>query len=326
MPLGQAGVYWPFKSLLEGAGITLQEDANSITVTATGGTGGGSGDMLKSEYAPSGKTGEVDHAILADTATNCSHSALADSVPWNGITGLPASFPSDWSVITNKPNLFPPLPHAPQHLPNGNDPIGLAGMTAAGLLAQLSGSATDFVGGDNACHAIQNFVPTGICMPYVGTVAPSGFLLCDGSEVDRTIYAALFAICGIAFGQGNGTTTFNLPDLRSRIPLGAGAGPLLTARSVGQKGGEENHLLSVAELASHGHTASVSDPTHSHTVPYVQNAGYGNASSGVGEPGNRTVPSGYSATGIQVSIGANGGNAGHNNMQPYTVLTYIVKT
>jgi microcystin-dependent protein len=163
-------------------------------------------------------------------------------------------------------------------------------------------------------------------LPYVGTVAPGGFLLCDGSEVDRTIYAALFAICGIAFGQGNGTTTFNLPDLRSRIPLGAGAGPLLTARSVGQKGGEENHLLSVAELASHGHTASVSDPTHSHTVPYVQNAGYGNASSGVGEPGNRTVPSGYSATGIQVSIGANGGNAGHNNMQPYTVLTYIVKT
>lgn len=63
---------------------------------------------------------------------------------------------------------------------------------------------------------------TGMILPYAGTSAPTGFLLCDGSEVSRTTYAALYAITGNAYGAGNGSTTFNLPDLRSSFPLGGG--------------------------------------------------------------------------------------------------------
>jgi hypothetical protein len=87
-------------------------------------------------------------------------------VPWNGVTGAPSSFPSDWSIITNKPNLFPPLPHAPQHLPAGADPIALASASGGGLLAQLSGDSSDYVGGDNAPHPLPAF---GGRLNYVST-------------------------------------------------------------------------------------------------------------------------------------------------------------
>ena len=63
---------------------------------------------------------------------------------------------------------------------------------------------------------------TGMIVMYGGTNAPTGFLLCDGSAVSRTTYSALYAVCGTSFGSGNGSTTFNIPDLRSSFPLGKG--------------------------------------------------------------------------------------------------------
>lgn len=63
---------------------------------------------------------------------------------------------------------------------------------------------------------------TGVILPYAGTSAPTGFLLCDGSAVSRTTYADLYAITGDAYGAGDGSTTFNVPDLRSSFPLGGG--------------------------------------------------------------------------------------------------------
>src|SRR6185437_10587695 len=76
--------------------------------------------------------------------------------------------------------------------------------------------------------------------------------------VSRSQFAALFAVIGTAFGAGDGSTTFNLPDLQGRVPVGAGAGSGLTNRVLAAKGGEENHTLSVAEMPSHGHTATPS--------------------------------------------------------------------
>jgi hypothetical protein len=73
-----------------------------------------------------------------------------------------------------------------------------------------------------------------------GGAAPAGWLLCDGAAVSRSTYASLFAAIGTTHGAGNGSTTFNVPDLRSRYPMGAGAGPGLTARTAGQKFGIEN--------------------------------------------------------------------------------------
>jgi|SRR5215475_369171 len=157
--IGQSGVYWPFKTLLQGAGISIQEDAVSIRITATGGGGGpGGGDMLSTEYATNGVFGVVDRAVLANglaPGVTVPQANLANSVPWQGVTGAPTSFPSDWSIITNRPNAFPPTPHAPTHAPTGTDPISLATVTAPGFLTQLSGNTTDFVDGTNACQPLS---------------------------------------------------------------------------------------------------------------------------------------------------------------------------
>src|ERR1700756_352483 len=102
----KTGVYWPFKSLLQGAGIVLTDDGNNVTVATTG-PGPGGGDMLKTEFATNGVHGVVDHAVSADSATTVSHANSADSVPWTGITGTPTLFPTDWSSVQNKPAIFP---------------------------------------------------------------------------------------------------------------------------------------------------------------------------------------------------------------------------
>lgn len=81
-----------------------------------------------------------------------------------------------------------------------------------------------------------------------------GWLLCNGAAVSRITYAALFDAIGTVAGTGDGSTTFNLPDLRGRTIVGAGAGPGLTARTLGALLGEEAHLQAASELHPHSHT------------------------------------------------------------------------
>lgn len=97
----------------------------------------------------------------------------------------------------------------------------------------------------------------------IPSAAPSrpGGLLCDGTAYSRTTYATLFDAIGTAYGVGDGSTTFNVPDLRGRLPLGAGTGTGTgaTAWSLGQQptsgaGGEQSHVQTVGELATHNHT------------------------------------------------------------------------
>jgi hypothetical protein len=155
MSVAEAGVYWPFKSLLTGTGITIVETPTSITIGSTG-AGPGGGDMLSSVYATNGAPGVVDKAVVAESCTGTVATAqLANSVPWGGIIGAPTTFPSDWGSITNKPALFPPIPHAIQHITGGNDIIPVASKTATGLEIILSGNLTDFKGGDGAWHNLN---------------------------------------------------------------------------------------------------------------------------------------------------------------------------
>jgi microcystin-dependent protein len=89
---------------------------------------------------------------------------------------------------------------------------------------------------------------------FGGSTIPPGWLLCDGSAVSRTTYAALYAALGGAaspHGQGNGTTTFNVPDLQGRVAMGAGSGAGLTARANGAKGGAESVALGIGDMPTH---------------------------------------------------------------------------
>lgn len=108
-------------------------------------------------------------------------------------------------------------------------------------------------------------VPVGAILPYGGSSAPTDYLLCDGSAVSRTTYADLFGIIGTTFGPGNGSTTFNVPDLRGRYPFGVSTSG--TGNTLGATFGTIDHVHTgpshTHTIASHTHTI-----THTHTVPY----------------------------------------------------------
>jgi microcystin-dependent protein len=102
-------------------------------------------------------------------------------------------------------------------------------------------------------------IQTGTLIPYAGRSVPEGFLLCDGAGVSRKTYPNLFLVIGTAWGSGDGTTTFNLPDARGRSLLGADS-----KHGFGAKGGSTDFILTTAQLPQHSH--AVSDPGHHHTL------------------------------------------------------------
>lgn len=157
---------------------------------------------------------------------------------------------------------------------------------------------------------------------FGNSVLPFGFLACDGAAVSRTTYAALFAAVGTAFGVGDGSTTFNVPDKRGRAVLGQGQGAGLTNRTRGQSVGAETHQLSEAELASHTHIQN--SHSHSITIPLSSSANNNNTNPAAGDgsvgAGNALIPT---STGGQTATNQNtGGNSAHNNMQPSLVCNH----
>lgn len=150
-------------------------------------------------------------------------------------------------------------------------------------------------------------LPIGALLPYAGSSAPDGFLLCDGAEVSRTAYASLFAVIGTTYGAGNGTTTFGVPDLRGRVPVGVdGTANRLTANdALGQSGGAEKHTLTVDEMPSHAHVHEAIHYDAVSSFGAYQNQGF-------------------------VHVGQNtaftGGDQPHNNMPPFQIVNYIIKT
>lgn len=163
----------------------------------------------------------------------------------------------------------------------------------------------------------------GICrmigeiIPFAGSSSPTtNWLPCDGASLLRSAHPDLFAVIGTTYGSVDGSH-FNVPDLQGRVPIGAGTGSGLSTYTLGQTGGEETHVLTTAELASHAH----SDTGHAHTevtaIPAV-----GAALAGVPIPA--AVP-GVGVTGVgNANISASGSNTAHNNIQPYLAINYFI--
>ncbi len=156
----------------------------------------------------------------------------------------------------------------------------------------------------------RELAPPGSIMAFAGPNRPAGWLLCDGSVVSRTQYAELYAAIGTAWGTGNGTSTFNLPDLRGRVVMGTGKGTGLSLRSLGQTLGEETHKLTVDEMPSHKHFSIGSD---------LPNWPYG--SQGGPLAGFRDMDSNNPLYGTTAA----GGDQPHNVIQPSAVVSYIIK-
>ena len=173
---------------------------------------------------------------------------------------------------------------------------------AGGLKLNKAGTGIEFQDGTIQTTAAAA-IPAGVISLYGGTVAPTGWLLCDGAAVSRTTYAALFTAIGTSFGAGDGSTTFNVPDGRGRAPIGAGQGSGLTNRALAGTGGAETHTLSTSEIPSHTHSLTVMDN-----------------SSSLGTNPARGVDGG-----AVLNTNTTGGGGAHNNMQPFLVLTFIIK-
>lgn len=179
----------------------------------------------------------------------------------------------------------------------------------AGILSAIAFSAIGFIGG-----GVSSSVPVGTCFDFAGTVAPSGYQVADGSALPRA-GSAFFGVVGTTWGVGDGSTTYNVPDFRRRKTVGSGgSGTSVLANTVGSTGGEESHVLTVAELAS-----------HTHSVPGLNvNAflGGGGASSPSFTDGANGVTQVTTAGGTS---GSQGSGTAHNVRDPSAVVLKICK-
>lgn len=186
------------------------------------------------------------------------------------------------------------------------------GITVSGTPTINQGFTVDMVDGKHASDfaLASNSVPAGATIPFAGSSAPTGWLICNGAAISRTTYSVLFAIIGTTYGAGDGSTTFNIPDLRSRVPVGYNSGET-EFNTLNKTGGAKTHKLSVSEI-----------PAHEHTVAYANN--YSDIAL---DPGTGAYKIGWTSGGLPGNIIAKstGGDGNHNNLQPYITLNYIIK-
>ncbi len=168
--------------------------------------------------------------------------------------------------------------------------------------------------------------PPGVITAFAGSTAPTGYLLCNGATVSRTTYAALFAIIGTTYGSGDGSTTFAVPDLRSKMIVGVGQGSGLTNRTLASTGGIESKTLSIAEMPSHTHT--ITDPGHTHSQNTINddfnNSGGNPPGFSADGAGSRTWSNINSST-TGISINSSGSSTAFSVMNPFMALNYIIK-
>jgi len=148
-----------------------------------------------------------------------------------------------------------------------------------------------------ACRVIGEIIS------YAGTTSPNpNWLSCDGSSLLRVDYPDLFDVIGVVYGAAD-STHFNLPDMRGRTLLGTGTGPGLSPRSIGDSFGEEEHVLSIGELAAHVHDTGNSALLGTSAPP----------------PFDALGPNPFPAV-----TGSTGNDDPHNNMQPSLVINYLI--
>jgi microcystin-dependent protein len=180
-------------------------------------------------------------------------------------------------------------------------------------------------------------IVTGSLIAFAGATAPQGYVLCDGRAVSRTTYSALFRTIGTTYGAGDGSTTFNVPDLRGRAVFGAdamggtAAGRSIALGSLAATGGTDSQTLSVAQMPAHRH--GINDPGHGHPASaHAENVGANFFGGTLGLNWGRgdarggccvVVGVGASATGITIAPEGNGQPV--SVLNPAIAVNYLIK-
>ena len=147
-------------------------------------------------------------------------------------------------------------------------------------------------------------IPTGQIVSHGGstTSPPQGYLFCDGSAISRTTFASLFTAIGTNFGIGDGSTTFNLPDLRQKYPKGVNSG------DAGSEGGENTVTLTISQMPVHNHQQ------RQNTTGALSN--WSNATAGQATPAEANQP----------TTKDTGGGSSHNNEPAFQEVVWVIKT
>lgn len=168
---------------------------------------------------------------------------------------------------------------------------------------------------------------TGAIILFGGAAAPSGYLPCDGSAVSRSAYAGLYAALGVVWGAGDGLTTFNVPDLRGRAPIGVGTGSGLTARDLGTNYGAEGTAVAKANLEAFA--LDVTDPGHAHGgldgALFVESPTLGGGAGADGVMGSAEAFTTASAT-TGVTVASGGSSTPLPTLTPSAGVNYFIKT
>lgn len=199
----------------------------------------------------------------------------------------------------------------------------LLGYGSGGVPSTVTAGSNVTISGGVISVSVPSAVPSGVLAPYAGASAPSGWLLCDGSAVSRTTYADLFAAIGGVFGVGDGSTTFNVPDLRGRSVFGldnmggTDAGRLSVTNTLGGTGGAEKKSGS-----TDGYALTLSDiPPHTHSIQGTSGGSNGATTGQASASGSSGVQSGSVGGGAAHSHGI----SNFDVMPPYVLTNYIIK-
>lgn len=171
------------------------------------------------------------------------------------------------------------------------------------------GTAGDF---NEIKTVVNNNTPVGLISMYSGTTAPTGWLICDGSAISRTTYATLFGVIGTTYGSGDGSTTFNLPNLKGKVPVGLNSSDT-DFDTIGETGGGKQTII---PMQWYNDFIDMRLKTGL-SIPNWET--YRKAASGT----TSTLSGESSQTGV-MGVNENTTSDANGNLQPYIVLNYII--
>jgi len=290
---------------------TVKEEAVLVTLDQTGVTSPTVKVSRAIETGASAKThtnGDTVKHMIVGTDLQLAHDHIDNTTTAHGATGAVVGT-TNTQTLTNKTLTSPKINENVALTPTSTELNYVDGVTSA-IQTQLDAKAplaSPTFTGTVVLPALGNgLAPVGSIIMFAGAAAnlPTGYLVCNGDAVSRSTYSVLFGLLSTNYGVGNGSTTFNLPDLRGRAPIGVGTGTGLTARALADTTGTETHILTQAQTPSFNHEIQMS-------------AGGGDGTTYV-----RGSSGSYSTS---LTYGHGSGDA-HPNMQPSIAINFIIKT